>query len=147
MKTLKNIALVSLIAAAPSVMAASGTFGSSISVLAPVAISKTADLDFGTIYTDQTTNVTVATADAGAAAFNITGESGKTVDVSVDASVAMTDGANTINVISIAPDLASPTLTAGTTVVKIGGVADIASAGSLVAGSYSGSVNITVAYQ
>lgn len=147
MKTLKNIALVSLFAAAPSVMAASGTFGSSISVLEPVSISKTSDLDFGTIYTDQTANITVAAADAGAAAFSITGESGKVVDVSVDATVAMTDGANTINVNSIAPDVAAPTLTGGNAVVKIGGVADIAGAGTLVAGSYTGVVNITVAYQ
>ncbi|BDU38263.1 conserved hypothetical protein [Vibrio nigripulchritudo MADA3029] len=148
MKSMKKLALISLAAVAPGVMAASDTFTSSIVVLEPVSISKTADLDFGSIFTDATTNVTVATTDAGAAAFTINGQTGSVVDVTVDATALMADGSgNDIAVNSIAVDNATPTLTGGTATVKIGGVADIASETTLVAGTYNGTVNITVAYQ
>ncbi|PKF78480.1 hypothetical protein CW749_15485 [Vibrio sp. vnigr-6D03] len=148
MKFIKKLALISLAAVAPSAMAVTDTFNSSINVLEPVSISKTNDLDFGSIFTDQATNVTVAAADAGAAAFTITGTSGSTVDVTVDTTATMGDGnGNSIAVNSIAPDNASPALTGGTATVKIGGVADIVGAGTLVAGNYSGTVNITVVYQ
>ncbi|MBD1555671.1 DUF4402 domain-containing protein [Vibrio sp. S9_S30] len=148
MRVIKKLALLSLAAIAPSAMAVTDTFNSSITVLEPLSISKTNDLDFGSIFTDQATNVTVTTADTGAAAFTITGQSGSTVDVTVDTTATMADGSgNSIGVNSIAVDNASPALTGGTATVKIGGVANIVGAGTLVAGNYSGTVNITVAYQ
>lgn len=147
MKFFKQLTIASMLVAAPAAMAASETFTSSIEVIAPVSITKTADLDFGTILADETANVTVAAADAGAAAFTITGNAGDTVTVTVDNTATMTDGSNNIGVISIAPDDAAPVLTGGSATVKVGGVADIATAGTLVAGSYTGNVNIDVVYQ
>ncbi len=148
MKSINYIAITILTVLAPSAMAVTDTFNSTITILEPLSVSKTNDLDFGEIFTDHTSNVTVLTSDTGAAEFTITGATGSTVDVTVDATATMADGSgNDIDVNSIAVNNATPTLTGGTATIKIGGVADILSEVSLIAGNYSGTVNITVAYQ
>ncbi|PQJ62293.1 DUF4402 domain-containing protein [Photobacterium angustum] len=121
-----------------------------IEVIAPLTLVQTSALDFGTIFSDSTTNVVVATTDAGAAAFNITGHDGDSVNITHDNTATMTHSttSDTISVTGITTDLTTALLSTSPTEVKVGGTADIVNASSpLVVGTYTGTFNVSVVYQ
>lgn len=94
----KKIALVSASAGLSlglinSASAADETFTSKLTLLAPITVTNTSDLDFGTYEGGQNNNITVAAADAGAATFSSTGEASTAVTgVIVESSIEMTTG-------------------------------------------------------
>jgi hypothetical protein len=79
------------------------------------------------------------------AKFSIAGESGLTATLTVPASFALTNGSNSLTV-TLAADQTSPlTLGASATTLYVGGSFPVTS--TTVSGGYTGSFNVTVAYQ
>lgn len=149
-KSIRKLAFVTLAIMPSLAQAEVGSIQATIEIIPPLSISQTSSLDFGTIFSDRTTDVIVATTDGGAAAFTVSGHDGLTVDVSTEATTTLThttDGTKTIPVVGINLNNASVVLN-GATEVKAGGTADIDNAtGALTVGNYTGSFNVTVVYQ
>ncbi|WP_210443725.1 DUF4402 domain-containing protein, partial [Vibrio crassostreae] len=119
------------------------TFDATLEVKQAITMTKTSDLDFGIITSDNTTDVVIAQGDAGAAAFTLSGESGDAVTVSIS-DTNLVNGANTI---AAEFDFNSAiTLTGGNANLNIGGTARTSSA-TLVAGTYTANVAVDVTYQ
>ncbi len=140
----------------------------SVTIIRPITITKSADLAFGRIVkpTSGTGAVAIAnsgdsvTAGSGAVAlsgittsrakFTVDGEGGQAVTVTVPANFSMTNGANSISV-TLDPDVSgSATLSnalgsAGSKAVNIGGTFSLPD--TQASGAYSGTFNVTVAYQ
>ena len=143
--------------AATGAQAATATATAKAKILSPITVTKTADLDFGTIITSgAAANVTVSTAGARtcggtlvctnpvtAAAFNIAG-SVAAVNISSDASVSLTSGANTMSATLNTSKATSP-MTGGTDSFTVGGVLSVGA--TQADGSYSGTFTVTVNYQ
>lgn len=108
-------------------------------LIAPISISKVADMNFGTIassgtagtvvlgYTDNasvTGGVSSPNGGAGAttASFNVTGEGTNSFSVAVPTTITLSDGgANTLSVTGISADSdVQGTLVAGTSTIKVG---------------------------
>ena len=142
-KVFKVVAVSALSISSANVFAVSDTFDATLEVKQAITMTKTSDLDFGIITSDNTTDVVVAQGDAGAAAFTLTGESGDTVTVSI----SDTNLVNGVNTIAAEFDFNNAiTLTGGTADLNIGGTARTSSA-SLVAGTYAAHVAVDVTYQ
>lgn len=147
--------------------AASATANSSVTIIRPIVIAKTADLFFGRIVKPSTgsgtvtianTSNTVTTSGAVAlpgqptsrAAFTITGEGAQAIDITVGSLVLTGPNGQTINV-TLTPDIASGVALSGTLasegtkVLNIGG--NFALPSTQVTGLYSGSFDVNVAYQ
>lgn len=141
---------------------AQATATASATIISPIAISKTADLSFGNIAPGASGgNATVSNAGVRslsgtltgpstgitAAGFTVTGLSGASFTITLPASVTLTSGANSMtldtwdNALGAGPNY---TLTGGSISFGLGGVLHVAAA--QVAGSYSGSFNVTVGY-
>lgn len=149
-KLMRKLAFVALTIMPSLAQAEVGSIQATIEIIPPLAIAQTSPLDFGTIFSDRTTDVVVATTDGGAAAFTITGHDGTTTDITTETTATLThttDGTKTIPIIGINLNNASIVLN-GATEVKAGGTADIDNAvGALTVGNYTGSFNVTVVYQ
>ncbi|CAH7433438.1 Flagellar hook-length control protein fliK [Vibrio chagasii] len=142
-KVLKVVAVSALSISSANVFAVSDTFDATLEVKQAITMTKTSDLDFGIITSDNTTDVVVAQGDAGAAAFTLSGESGDTVTVSI----SDTNLVNGVNTIAAEFDFNNAiTLTGGTADLNIGGTARTSSA-TLVAGTYTANVAVDVTYQ
>jgi len=156
MKKFTTAALVSTIflGAAPA-YAATASADAFANILEEVVVTKTADLNFGTIVVGATGD-TVSVSTAGvvscgtlvcsgttaAAAFGVTGTVGETVTVTVDPSVTLTSGANTMTATLTSSDT---TLTlAGADSFTVGG--DLAVGNAQASGVYSGTFDVTVNY-
>ncbi|WP_159737833.1 DUF4402 domain-containing protein [Vibrio atypicus] len=142
-KILKVAALSIFTLSATNVLAASDTFNATLEVKQAISMSKTSNLDFGIITTDQATDVVIAQGDAGAAAFNITGGTGEVVTIAISNTTLVNGGNNVAAEFDFPSTL---TLTGGTGELKVGGTARVASA-TLVAGTYSATVPVNVTYQ
>ncbi|MBE1273939.1 DUF4402 domain-containing protein [Enterovibrio baiacu] len=144
MDGLLKVAVVSVFTfGATNALAVSDTFNATLEIKQAISMTKTSDLDFGLITSDQATDVVVAKSDSGAAAFTINGGTGAVVDVAIS-NTNLVNGANTIPAeFSFDSNL---TLTGGTAELKIGGTAKTAGA-TLVAGTYSANVPVDVTYQ
>lgn len=164
---LKFAALALAATAAAGVHAAQTSAVTSGTVVAPIAIAKTADLAFGnfaasaapgtvTISPNGTRTVSGGVTQAGgtttAAQFDVTGQSGMTYSISLSAST-LTSGANNMTFTPIsaltasaatAGTVASGTLTGGAQSIYVGG--ELSVAANQAAGSYSGTVQATVEY-
>ncbi|MEZ9267966.1 hypothetical protein BCU63_32630, partial [Vibrio splendidus] len=131
-KVFKVVAVSALSISSANVFAVSDTFDATLEVKQAITMTKTSDLDFGIITSDNTTDVVIAQGDAGAAAFTLSGESGDAVTVSI----SDTNLVNGVNTIAAEFDFNNAiTLTGGTAALNIGGTARTSSA-TLVAGTY-----------
>jgi spore coat protein U-like protein len=154
---------------AGSAMAAQATATSTSTVVAPIAIAKTADLVFGSFAAAPTPGTVTVSPNgartfsggvvaAGGAAptaaqFSVTGQSGLTYSITLGGSTQLTSGANNIPFASISDvtasantsgNVASGTLTGGAQTIFVGGVLTVAA--SQAPGTYSGTVTATVDY-
>lgn len=164
MITKSKVAIASTILAAAlastSANAATANADATATILEQVTVTKSSDLDFGTIVVGATGGtVDISTAGARtcgaalvcsgavtAAAFDITGTSGEVVDVTVDASVTLNSGGNSMTAALTSSD-ASITLdgTAANDAFTVGGLLTVGA--SQAAGDYTGNFDVTVDYQ
>ncbi|ANS87646.1 hypothetical protein VSVS12_03946 [Vibrio scophthalmi] len=117
-----------------------------LNVKQPLTLVNTKALEFGTIFTSETVDQVIQYTDPEAAAFDVTGETGSIVGVSVNNgnTVELDNAGNKLVVTFNNP--AALTLAAGTTVLNVGGTVGVAGK-TLVAGAYSAQVDVAVTYQ
>lgn len=138
------------------------TASSSATIITPIAISKTADLNFGNIAVSPTVPGTVALATSGtrtptggvtlpavtgtvtAASFTVTGSGTSTFAITLPGTISLSDGAT--HTMSLGTLVSNPsgtgTLAAGTATVAVGGTLTV-SAGQ-VAGTYTNAAGLAV---
>lgn len=136
--------------------AATASANATATILAPVTVTKTADLLFGNIAATAADTVSITPAGVvncgtlvcngtqNPAAFSVTGVVGQQVAVSIPVtSATLTSGANTIPLSGLASNVASILLD-GTDAFSVGG--SIAVANGQASGTYTGSFNVDVNY-
>jgi len=165
MKT-KNLVIAAAflaIAVAPGMAKAdAATASAAATVVAPISISKTSDLEFGTVASTGTAGtVTVSTtgtrtssnvdllagATPAAAAFTVSGQANATYSVSMPTTTTLTGGTSgeQINATLSNDATGSPSLSgAGAGTLHVGGV--LAIGANQTPDSYTGSFQVTVAY-
>lgn len=166
MKLFAAVAALGISSVAFAQASASTSASASSRVIQGISIAKTADMAFGTVvkpsssngtYTIANTADTLSVSGTGAAAaagttsrakFTVTGEGGQNISVTVPATMTMTSGANNITV-NLSSDTTSSSLngtlgSSGTKAVNVGG--DFTIASTQASGDYTGSFNVTVAY-
>lgn len=149
------VSLVGL--AATGAQAATASANATATILAPVTVTKTADLLFGNIAATAAANVSISAAGVvncgglvcngtqNPAAFGVTGTTGQTVAVTIPVTTAtLTSGVNTIALSALASSVPTIVLD-GTDAFTVGGT--IAVANAQAAGVYTGSFNVDVNYQ
>ena len=131
-------------------------------IVEAITITEDAQLDFATIVpAAAASTVSVSTAGArvcgagltcsgtaAAGAFTAEGSDGYAVDISVDASTSLDDGAGggaPMNVTGIAASASTATLTGGSASFTVGGTLNVGA--NQVAGVYTGNSNVSVNYQ
>ena len=164
--TLSALALAA--AAAGSASAAIATATSTSTVVTPIAISKNADLAFGSFAPGATLGtVTVSPngtravsggvvamgGSATAAQFAVAGQDGATYSITLGGSTSLVSGGDSMTFTSISDlsasaatsgNVSSGTLTGGAQTIYVGGVLDVAA--NQPAGTYTGTVTATVEY-
>lgn len=138
------------------------TATSTATVVTAIAITNSADLAFGKIVAGATAGtVVMSTAgsrsatggtklgnagSASAAAFSVTGETGATYSITLPASASLSDGATNTMVLDTFTSNPSGTgtLTGGSETVNVGGTLNVGAA--QVAGAYTATFDVTVAY-
>ncbi len=150
---------IALSAYCNDVKAASATANTSATVIAAIAVSKTADMNFGSIVpTASAATVTIGnngsltstlttTGAHSAAAFNVTGGANEAFSVSLPASASLSDGAShtmTVDTFSDSLGAAGTLNGSGTASFTVGGVLHVGA--SQAAGAYTGTFQVTVAY-
>jgi spore coat protein U-like protein len=158
---LAGIALVSMAATAAQAQA-TATTGASVTIADPIAITKTADLSFGTVVpsaaagtvvvsTSGTRSVTGGVSALGgtitAAAYSVTGYGNSTYSIALPTSVSLTGptGATAMSASSFAHSAdASPALSGGSDSFTVGATLSVGA--NQAAGTYSGTFDVTVAY-
>lgn len=163
MNALNKILIAALLAggvSAPAFAQASDTetATSTVTVVAPVVITRNSNLVFATIARPATGSISVAMdADTGVttpaaalvgagrtrAEFTVTGETGSTVSFDADASVSMTGTGDAISVTLTESDVTG-TLTAGSATFFVGGAFTLPS--TQVSGAHTGTFTVTSAY-
>lgn len=145
--------------AAGSAQAASGNANVSAAVAAPLSVTKNADLAFGDFVSDSsscTINVnsagtrsvssgscTLLSSAAAAADFDVSGTGNRAITVNVPASVTLSDGGGNTMTVTTANNAPS-NLTGGAANFQVYG--DLAVGAGQTAGSYSGTLTVTVNY-
>jgi hypothetical protein len=170
--TLQATLLTALLAAAlftsQPVRAAVATATSSSTVVAPIAITRFADLAFGKFAAAGGGSVTVSTSGARsstggvvlingtastAARFDVTGDTGATYSIALGGTSVLTSGSDTMAFAKVSDltgangtsgNVSSGTLTAGAQSIYVGGVLTVGAAQP--AGTYAGTVTATVEY-
>ena len=145
--------------AALSVQAAGGTGNVTASIIAPIAITKSTDLAFGSVVSSGSAD-TVVVSPAGArtcggtltctntvtaGAFNVTGGTGETYSITLPASATVTSAANTMTITAFtSTPSGTGALTGGAETLRIGARLQVGAGQAL--GSYSGTYAVTVEY-
>jgi len=165
-KLILAVAALGLAGSAFAQTSATASANSSARVIQGITLAKDADMAFGTVvkpssgsgtYTIGNGADTIAVTGTGAVAaagttsrakFTATGEGGQSFAITVPATMTMTSGANNITVnltTASSTGLLSGTVgSAGTAAVNVGGNFSISN--TQASGDYSGSFNVTVAY-
>lgn len=164
MKTgfIKALVAVSAIAVSSNAAyAATATADAKATILSPITVTKTADLDFGTIAVNAADTVSipassdVATCGATAgnlvcagttsrAKFNVTGAASTSVSISSDANVTLTSGANSMAATLVKSATSTTLSAAGAGSFQVGGALSVGA--TQAAGAYVGAFNLTVNY-
>ncbi len=137
----------------------SDTANVDITVLAPISISSSGDMDFGTMVTTGTAGtVTVTPAGArssvnvdllggvpSAASFDVTGASGANYSITLPSSATLSSGGNTMTIDTFNHDAgATPTLVGGSDTFNVGATLHVGA--TQASGTYSGTFSVTVNY-
>ena len=164
MKKVTYLIAISMIAISTTTVAQdSATATSTATIVAPIAIAKSVDMNFGNVAVS-TTAGTVVLAPAGtrtvtggvtlpgttgtvaAAAFDVTGEAGYTYAITLPSTITLSDAAATPNTMTVDTFTSTPattgTLTAGAETVNVGATLNVG--GSQVAGTYTNATDLTV---
>lgn len=130
-------------------------------VITPIAITKTADLNFGTIISGPAGTVTVTPAgvetasgasvlnpnpNVSAAQFNVTGEPSTAYSISLPTSITISNGSQTMTVDNFSSNPTPSGLLSGlgSQALQVGGRLNVLT--NQATGSYSGVFSVTVAY-
>ncbi len=151
-------AAIGFIAAPMSANAADATGDATATIVAPLTLTKTTDLGYGTIAPTAVAgtvtmtvggtrtgdaNVELLSTDTGAVGeFAVTGEGTSTFSTTLDSTVLLTGTGTDMS--STLVDNAPTALTAGAATINVGGVLSVGA--NQTAGSYTGTFNMTVAY-
>ena len=137
----------------------SDTANVTITIAAPISISATADMDFGTMTpTGAAGTVTVTPAGArssvnvdllggtpSAASFDVTGEGNAAYSITLPSSDTLTSGANTMTVDTFTDDAGvNPSLGGGSDTFNVGATLSVSD--TQASGPYSGTFDVTVNY-
>ncbi|CAN5346653.1 hypothetical protein BH10PSE1_BH10PSE1_21040 [soil metagenome] len=163
-------AALAAIASPVFAQSASTTGTGSITVIRPITITKTSDMKFGTVVRPTTGSGTVVLTAAGvrsvtggvaalasgdtpvAAAFNVAGEGGQSVSITIPTTFTMTSGADSLTVTTSnnltgsasAQTLSNALGAAGSLAFAVGGSVPISS--TQTTGAYTGSFTVSAAY-
>jgi hypothetical protein len=152
-------AFFALLATAEQGHAASATANASATVIAAIAVSKTADMNFGSVVpTASAGTVALSTAGAvtstltttgahSAAAFNVTGGANEAYSIALPSSASLSDGAShtmTVNTFTSSAGASSTLNGSGTSSFTVGATLQVGA--NQVAGAYTGTFQVTVAY-
>ncbi|ANU38367.1 DUF4402 domain-containing protein [Vibrio scophthalmi] len=148
MKNLVKVVVASALAlsAFQATASNSSTFVAELVVDKPLTVTPVAGkntLDFGNALVGDSADLTILATDAGAVEFTLTGNQNSTVKVTA-ANTVVTNGSDTIDLEVTEPTTVSLDA-AGDGSMKIGGILKLSTA-TLVAGTYSGTVNVSVIY-
>ena len=143
----------------------SATATASATIITPISISKTADMNFGNIAVSASTGGTVILAPAGtrtttgsvslpattgtvtAAAFTVTGQGSYTYAITLPTTATLTDGTHNMTVSSFTSTPSSTgTLSAGTQNLTVGGTLTVSAAQAVNVYTTSSPFTVTVAY-
>lgn len=165
MKKFNSFIMIIMIAATTGAMAQeSATASSSATIVAPIGIEKSADMNFGNVaINDEIGTVVMTTAGATsitggvtlpantgtvtAAAFDVTGEADYTYTIALPSSaITLVDGAGTPNEMTVGTFVSDPlttgALTSGAQTVNVGAILNVA--GGQAAGVYTNTTDLTV---
>ncbi|MFI5119191.1 MAG: DUF4402 domain-containing protein [Thermoanaerobaculia bacterium] len=164
-KTLITLALAAVTLSAGNAFAQANsdtkTANASARVVAAIALTKTADLNFGDVVAGASLGTVVMTPagarsavggttlgnanGAAAAGFSVAGVSGATYAITLPAGpIVISAGVNNMNVTAFTGSKATGTLTAGADTFTVGATLNVAAA--QVAGSYTGTFPVSVNY-
>lgn len=157
-KIIMASALVALLGTSGAAHAATTQGSAKATILAPVTVTKSKDLEFGKIVVGTTASTVTIGANGTnvcgtgltclgtqqAAQFTVAGAAGDTVSVQSVPSVILSDGTNSMTA-TLSTSANTLTLTGGTAAFNVGGVLSVA--GSQAAGAYQGQFDVTVNYQ
>jgi Mat/Ecp fimbriae major subunit len=157
--TFKAIAfsmLAATIGASGAANASTGSADATATILTPIVVTKTDNLEFGKIVAGSspstvevgassfTCGAVTCTGSHKAAGFGLTGTDGESVSVASDASVTLTSGSDTMTA-TLTPSDTSLTLASGAASFTVGGTLSVGA--NQASGAYTGSFNVTVDYQ
>lgn len=169
MKTIKFFAIATLFlgfsASAMAQQTGNATATAGATIVSPLSISNTRNLDFGTIVANASEAGTVtlaATSDATSSAtgvtmapgsvsntavFAINGDANRTFNITMPATVTLAGPANAEMIITLAKNLSNENnvLTGGTSTLYVGG--SLAVAANQAAGAYTAEFNVAIAYE
>lgn len=154
-------AFVVLLAAVPAAAQSSANASVTADVQQPIVVTKTNDLAFGTMFPGL--NKTIAVTDAGAASFKITGQSSANINMTFTIPATIASGGNTMplaswtgkhNTTNSAATGTTFTPSASATSATISGTSEVyvfvgataQPAQAQVAGTYTGTLTLTVVY-
>ena len=154
--------LVSLAAvAAHAQSSASATASALAKVISPIAITKTADLNFGTIITGPAGTVIVSPAgvetasgatvvnpnpNVSAAQFSVTGEPSTAYSIALPSTITITNGAQTMTVDNFTSNPTPTGLLSGAGAQSLAVGARLNVLANQAVGNYAGTFTVTVAY-
>lgn len=152
------LSILAMAFSAKSMAQSSATATATATLVTPIAISKTVDMDFGTIAASATDGtVVLGTNDVisktggvstpggtpAAAQFTVTGEGTSTFSITLPTSITLTSGSNNLTVDNfVSSPSATGTLASGTATVKVGATLNVVA--NAPAGTYTNSSDLTV---
>ena len=168
MKNLTKVLAIASILIAGSTASfaqATATASASATIVTPIAISKTVDMNFGNVAVSATIAGTAVLAPAGtrttggaggvtlpvtagtvaAASFNVTGQASYTYAITLPTTCTLSDGAShtmTVNAFTSSPSATGALSTGGTQTLNVGATLNVAAAQA--AGSYTNATGVPV---
>jgi hypothetical protein len=164
MKKIKSLITIVMIAVTTGVMAQeTATASSSATIVAPIGIAQSTDMNFGNVATNATGGTVVLSPAGGttpsggvtlpantgtvtAAAFDVTGEGAYTYTITLPSSAIILSDAGAANQMTVGTFISNPAttgaLTSGAQTVNVGATLNVA--GGQVAGVYTNASDLTV---